>query len=208
MIKEIFGNLKSIIIAVLIIIIILQQQCSSPFQPFNLNPFNKRIEQTVEGTVITKIETKWDTVKIDSLVYIPKWKTKIETIHDTIPANIDTLDILKDYYTKYFYTDTLDLDSLGNIIIKDTISRNSIVFRQITPNLLLPTTTITRDSLISKHEFYVGIGLAGNRTQFNYIGGELLFRSKHKKVYGIGLGLNQTLEPVISARMMWKLGKK
>ena len=208
MIKEIFGNLKSIIIAVLIIIIILQQQCSSPFQPFNLNPFNKRIEQTVEGTVITKIETKWDTVKIDSLVYIPKWKTKIETIHDTIPANIDTLDILKDYYTKYFYTDTLDLDSLGNIIIKDTISRNSIVFRQITPNLLLPTTTVTRDSLISKHEFYVGIGLAGNRTQFNYIGGELLFRSKHKKVYGIGLGLNQTLEPVISARMMWKLGKK
>jgi|TARA_R110000744_G_scaffold45667_2_gene101213 hypothetical protein len=208
MIKEIFGNLKSIIIAVLIIIIILQQQCSSPFQPFNLNPFNKRIEQPVEGTVITKIETKWDTVKIDSLVYIPKWKTKIETIHDTIPANIDTLDILKDYYTKYFYTDTLDLDSLGNIIIKDTISRNSIVFRQITPNLLLPTTTITRDSLISKHEFYVGIGLAGNRTQFNYIGGELLFRSKRKKVYGIGLGLNQTLEPVISARMMWKLGKK
>ena len=208
MIKEIFGNLKSIIIAVLIIIIILQQQCSSPFQPFNLNPFNKRIEQNVEGTVITKIETKWDTVKIDSLVYIPKWKTKIETIHDTIPANIDTLDILKDYYTKYFYTDTLDLDSLGNIIIKDTISRNSIVFRQITPNLLLPTTTITRDSLISKHEFYVGIGLAGNRTQFNYIGGELLFRSKRKKVYGIGLGLNQTLEPVISARMMWKLGKK
>jgi|TARA_R110000765_G_scaffold425598_1_gene538862 hypothetical protein len=208
MIKEIFGNLKSIIIAVLIIIIILQQQCSSPFQPFNLNPFNKRIEQPVEGMVITKIETKWDTVKIDSLVYIPKWKTKIETIHDTIPANIDTLDILKDYYTKYFYTDTLDLDSLGNIIIKDTISRNSIVFRQITPNLLLPTTTITRDSLISKHEFYVGIGLAGNRTQFNYIGGELLFRSKRKKVYGIGLGLNQTLEPVISARMMWKLGKK
>ena len=65
-----------------------------------------------------------------------------------------------------------------------------------------------RDSLISKHEFYVGIGLAGNRTQFNYIGGELLFRSKRKKVYGIGLGLNQTLEPVISARMMWKLGKK
>ena len=118
------------------------------------------------------------------------------------------LDILKDYYTKYFYTDTLDLDSLGNIIIKDTISRNSIVFRQITPNLLLPTTTITRDSLISKHEFYVGIGLAGNQTQFNYIGGELLFRSKRKKVYGIGLGLNQTLEPVISARMLWKLGKK
>ena len=208
MIKEIFGNLKSIIIAVLIIIIILQQQCSSPFQPFNLNPFNKRIEQHVEGTVITKIETKWDTIKIDSLVYIPKWRTHIITKYDTIPTNIDTLSILKDYYTKYFYTDTLDLDTLGNIVINDTISQNLITSRKIIPNIYIPTTTIERDSLISKNEFYYGFGLAGNKTQFNYIGGELLFRSKRKKVYGIGLGLNQTLEPVISARMMWKLGKK
>ena len=208
MIKEIFGNLKSIIIVVLIIIVILQQQCSSPFQSFNLNPFNKRTEQPTEGAVITKIETRWDTLRIDSLVYIPKWKIKTVTKHDTIPAGIDTVFILKDYYSKYHYTDTINLDSLGNIIINDTISRNSIVFRQITPNLLLPTTTITRDSLISKHEFYVGIGLAGNRNQFSYIGGELLFRSKRKKVYGLGLGLNQSLEPVISARMMWKFGKK
>ena len=207
MIKEIFGNLKSIIIAVLIIIIILQQQCSSPFQPFNLNPFNKRIEQHVEGTVITKIETKWDTIKIDSLIYVPKWRTHTITEYDTIPANIDTLSILKDYYTKYFYTDTLDLDTLGNIVINDTISQNLITSRKIIPNIYIPTTTIERDSLISKNEFYYGFGLAGNKTQFNYIGGELLWRSKRKKVIGAGLGINQNLQPVISARFMWKIGK-
>ena len=54
-----------------------------------------------EPITITQTVTKWDTVTIDSLVYIPKWKTKIETIHDTVPANIDTLDILKDYYSGY-----------------------------------------------------------------------------------------------------------
>ena len=98
-----------------------------------------------EGSVITKIETKWDTLKIDSLVYVPKWRTRIVTEHDTIPTDIDTLSILKDYYSKYFYTDTLDLDSLGNIVINDTISKNQIIFREINPNIYIPTTTIERD---------------------------------------------------------------
>jgi predicted small secreted protein len=205
--KLFFNNIQNIIIVVLIIIIILQQQCSGPSTGLNL--FNKNLKQPtpIEGTVITKIETKWDTIKIDSLVYIPKWRTHIITKYDTIPTNIDTLSILKDYYTKYFYTDTLDLDTLGNIVINDTISQNLITSRKIISNIYIPTTTIERDSLISKHEFYYGFGLAGNQTQFSYIGGELLWRSKQKKVIGAGLGINQNLQPIISFRMMWKIGK-
>ena len=181
------------------------QQCSGPSIDFNL--FGKKNKQpdTAEGTVITKIVTKWDTISVDSLVYVPKYVTKTE--HDTIPADIDTLSILKDYYTKYFYSDIIDLDSLGTITIDDTISKNSIVWRKVKPSLYIPTTTITRDSLISKNEFYYGFGLAGNREQFNYIGGELLYRSKRKKIIGAGIGINQNLQPAISFRMMWKIGK-
>ena len=205
--KKLFNNIQLVIIVVLIIIIILQQQCSGPST--GLNFFNKNLKQPtpIEGTVITKIETKWDTIKIDSLIYVPKWRTHIITEYDTIPANIDTLSILKDYYTKYFYTDTLDLDTLGNIVINDTISQNLITSRKIIPNIYIPTTTIERDSLISKNEFYYGFGLAGNKQQFNYIGGELLWRSKRKRVIGVGLGINQNLQPVGSLRMMWKFGK-
>ena len=39
---------------------------------------------------ISEVEIKWDTLRIDSLVYVPKWRTKIKTIHDTIPADVDT----------------------------------------------------------------------------------------------------------------------
>ena len=105
------------------------------------------------------------------------------------------------------YSDTVSLDSFGNIVINDTITENKIVFRKIKPNIYIPTTTITRDSLISKNEFYYGFGLAGNQEQFNYIGGELLWRSKRKKVIGVGLSINQNLQPVVSLRMMWKIGK-
>ena len=205
--KKLFNNIQLVIIVVLIIIIILQQQCSGPSTGLNL--FNKNLKQPtpIEGTVITKIETKWDTIKIDSLIYVPKWRTHTITEYDTIPANIDTLSILKDYYTKYFYTDTLDLDTLGNIVINDTISQNLITSRKIIPNIYIPTTTIERDSLISKNEFYYGFGLAGNRQQFNYIGGELLWRSKRKKVIGLGVGINQNLQPVLTGRLFWKIGK-
>ena len=167
------------------------------------------IDQTPTTKPITtsEVEIKWDTLKIDSLVYIPQWKIKIETIHDTIPAGVDTLYILKDYYTKYFYTDTLDLDSLGNIIIKDTISRNSIIFREIQPNVLIPTTTVTNTVYINNREFYWGLGLAGSTKQLNYLGGELLFKSKKHQVYGFGIGINQDFQPVLSGRMYWKIGK-
>ena len=203
--KRFFSNIQNIIIVVLITIIILIQQCAGP----SYDLFQTQQSQLNEGAVITKIETKWDTLTLDSLVYVPKWNTKNE-LEDglaSIMQDIDTVSILKDYYSKYVYSDTVSLDSFGNIVINDTITENKIVFRKIKPNIYIPTTTITRDSLISKNEFYYGFGLAGNQEQFNYIGGELLFRSKKKKVLGVGVGLNNQLQPIVSARMMWKIGK-
>jgi hypothetical protein len=203
--NQFFNNIKNIIIVVLIIIIILPQQCSNPLMRFNL--FGKKKDTFIEGSVITKIETKWDTLTLEKEVYIPKWRIKIDTIHDTILNNIDTLSVLKDYYAKYFYSDTISLDSFGFITINDTLTRNTVIARQVIPILYIPTTTITRDSLISKNEFYYGIGISGNQEQFSYLGGELLYRSKTKKIIGLGLGINQNLQPVISTRFMWKFGK-
>jgi hypothetical protein len=205
--KLFYNNIQTVIIIILITIIVVMQQCSGPIIDFNL--FGKKNKQTdaVEGTVITKIETKWDTVKFDSLVYVPKWRVRVDTMYDTTIKDIDTLSILRDYYAKYFYTYTLDLDSFGNIVIYDTISKNMILARTATPMLYIPTTIITRDSLINKNEFYYGIGLAANKEQFSYLGGEILYRSKHKKIVSLGLGLNQNLQPVVTGRLMWKIGK-
>jgi hypothetical protein len=203
--KKLFNNIQPVLIVVLIVVIILQRSCSGPSVNLNL-PNNNTL---TEGAVITKIETKWDTLTLDSLVYVPKWNTKIEyqTAYETIIQDIDTLSILKDYYSKYFYSDTIDLDSFGNIVINDTITKNSIITRKIKPTLYIPTTTITRDSLITKRELYYGLGLVANKQQFSYMGGELLYRTRRKHIYGVGVGINNELQPVFSGRIMWKIGK-
>lgn len=203
--NQFFSNIKNIIIVALIVIIIITQQCSGPIFDFNL--FGDKTPDPVEGTVITKIETRWDTVKIDSIVYQPRWRTRVDTVHDTTLRDVDTMSVLKDYYSKYAYTDTINLDTLGHITIQDTITQNKIVSRIVNPTITIPTKTITRDSLISKNEFYYGVGLVGNMQQFSYIGGELLYRSKRKKIIGVGLGVNHDIQPTISLRMAWKIGK-
>ena len=198
--KDFFKDIKTLLIVVLVVIILFMRACSGG------DKNNNDVTISTPST-ITKIEVKWDTLKIDSLVYVPRWKTKINIVHDTIPLNIDTLSILKDYYAKYFYTDTLDLDSLGNIVINDTISQNSITFRKIIPKILFPATTITNTIYINKREFYGGFGIKGRTNQLNYLGGELLFKTKSNQAYNIGIGLNQDFQPVLGFGMYWKIGK-
>ncbi len=161
----------------------------------------------VEPEVITKIEVRYDTIKTVKETYVPKWKTKIVTEIDTFQAPIDTLSILRDYYAKYYYSDTLQIDTVGYAIINDTITRNTILARDIRTNILIPTTTITKEIYLNNREFYWGLGLQGRTDQINYLGGELLYRNKKRQVYGFGLGVNQDFQPVLSGRMYWKIGK-
>jgi hypothetical protein len=87
--KDLFKDIKTLLILVLIVIILFQSKGSTPY--FS-NFFSKITPPPTEGSIITKIEVKWDTLKVDSLVYIPKWNIKIDTIHDTTFLDIDTLE--------------------------------------------------------------------------------------------------------------------
>ena len=46
-----------------------------------------------------------------------------------VPANVDTQEILKDYFSRRFYIDTLDLGQKSFVIVKDTITENKILSR-------------------------------------------------------------------------------
>jgi len=192
--KDFFKNIQSLLIVVLVVIILLMRSCNGDSDP-------------VEPEVITKIEVRYDTIETIKETYVPKWKTKIVTEIDTFQAPIDTLSILRDYYAKYYYSDTLKIDTVGYAIINDTITQNTILARDIRTNILIPTTTITKEIYLNKNEFYWGLGLQGRTDQLNYLGGEMLFRSKKRNVYGFGLGVNQDFQPVLSGRMYWRIGK-
>lgn len=192
--KKYFTSIQSVAIAVLIIVILLMRACDK--------------QDPVEPVIITKIETVFDTITKEVPVYKPKYVTKIEYIHDTIidSTPIDTVSILKDYFATYVYQDNQELDSL-NLTIIDSVSQNKIFARTIQYDLIYPTTTITKEIYLNQRELYWGIGMQGRTDQLNYVGGELLYRNRKKQAYGLGIGINQDLQPVVSGKLYWKIGK-
>ena len=84
---------------------------------------------------------------------------------------------------------------------------NSILSRSFVSNIKIPTTIITKEIYLNKREFYWGLGLQGQTDQLNYLGGELMYKNKQKNMLGLGLGVNQDLQPVLSGRIYWKIGK-
>lgn len=198
--KRYFGDIRNLIILVLIIVILLLRQCSG--DGGEITPS--------EPTIVTKVETKYDTITIDKKVYVPKWKTKIVTQVDSILVNtpIDTLEVLKDYYAKNVFVDKIELDSLGFVTITDTIWKNTLFNRQVSSDIIIPTTTVTQTEYINPREFYIGFGLNGTSKQFNYVGGSILYRTRKKQAFGLGIGLNDQFQPIISTQFLWKLGKK
>jgi hypothetical protein len=197
--KVLFKNIQTLLVVVLAALLFLQRGCSST--------------PPVEPKVITEVITKWDTLKVETKEYIPKYIKKTVVEIDTFQSPIDTISILKDYYAKYFYTDTIKVDSLGFIIINDTVTRNLISKRDVQSNIFIPTTTITNTVYLYKREFYGGVSVGGminpvqNESPINYISGELMYVNKKRNVYGFGLGVDKDFLPIVSGRLYWKIGK-
>ena len=191
--RDYFKNIQTLLVVVLAALLFLQRGCSST--------------PPVEPEVITEIVTKWDTVKIEKTEYVPKIVEKVVVNIDTFSAPIDTVTVLKDYYAKYFYTDTIQIDTLGSIVINDTITRNLISMRDVQSNIFIPTTTITNTIYLYKREFYGGISVGTTNQAVQNINGELLYINKKRDAYGFGVGLNPQWQPVYTVRMYWKIGK-
>ena len=191
--KDYFKNIQTLLIVVLVALLFLQRGCSST--------------PPVEPKVITEVITKWDTLKVETKEYIPKYIKKTVVEIDTFQSPIDTISILKDYYAKYFYTDTIKVDSLGFIIINDTVTRNLISKRDVQSNIFIPTTTVNNIIYIYKKEFFGGVSVGANNQAVQNINGELLYVNKKRDAYGFGIGLNPDFQPVYTVRMYWKIGK-
>ena len=191
--KDYFKNIQTLLIVVLAVLLWLQKSCSST--------------PPVEPKVITEVVTHWDTVKVETTKYVPKIVEKVVVDIDTFSTPIDTVSVLKDYYAKYFYTDTIQIDTLGSIVINDTITRNLIAMRDVQSNIFIPTTTITNTVYLYKREFFGGVSVGAGNQAVQNINGEVLYVNKKRDAYGFGIGLNPDFQPVYTVRMYWKIGK-
>ena len=188
----------------------------------------------VDGEQYELLESKTDTIYVEKEVkvtkYVPKYITKEVIKEVEIPVDVDSLAIIKDYFSKVTVKDTLSLaydfpnvvtDSLGNKpsgdlgfgILTDIISQNRIESREIDWYFKIPTvynTTIVKE--LPKNEFYIGFGTGIDQTNgLNNLSGNVLFKTKKLNIYGLNLGLSNQLgeyKPFVGGSMYWKLGKK
>jgi hypothetical protein len=93
----------------------------------------------IAGKTYTIIKHEVDTiiVPVNQLVYRDgKDIYRDSIVYKTVPSNVDTNDIIKNYYSQLIYKDTLKLqDSLGFITITDSISKNKIKGRTFLSNV-------------------------------------------------------------------------
>lgn len=219
---------KEVLIIGLIGIILLMRACSGDSEP------PKDIVK-IDGKKYELISQKIDTVFIDKIVHVPKYVPKyidrvVEKIVE-IPADVDSLQIIEDYYSKYVVKDTLKLtyefapeitiDSIGTKpnptlgfgVVTDTITQNKILSRDIVWNFEVPTiynTKVVKE--LPKRKFYYGIGAGFDNTNFiNNAKFGLLYKDKKDKMWGLDIGalnVNNTIQPYIGGSIYWKISFK
>jgi hypothetical protein len=172
--------MRSVVITLLI--------CIAIFFVFDKSKYRKD-----EPIIITTIDTL--EIPHDSIIYRPGKKIlKDTTIYDTIALStpVDTMAILKDYFAKNIYKDTIKIQD-GSIAITDTISKNAIFGRSVHANITHKIIKETRELRIPykpKNELFLGAygGL-------NTIGVGLSIKTKKSDFIGIsysnnGIGFN------------------
>ena len=209
-------NFKNIVIAALIIFVLLEW-----FNPGGVMPGKKVF---IAGKAYEVIKHEIDTVDIVKTKVVTKKGEDIyhETIVEKeviIPAVIDTMALLKDYYSKVLYKDVLVLpDSLGTVAVTDTISQNKILGRTFNANVKQRTikeTTIVKE--LPKTKVFYGLEGGFNKADFvSSVGAGVLINTKKDKIYQLGLGVNnQTTDgtnggftPYIRGGVYWKIKLK
>ena len=207
-------NLKNIAIALLVAIVVFQQ-CGG----------NKK----GTGEIVKVDGKKYELIKheIDTFEVV---KTKIVTkkgadivheviLHDTTIklVDVDTVALLHDYLAKYIYKDTLHLpDSLGEVSLIDTISKNKILGRTFNAKVKqreIKETLIVKE--LPKTQVYYGFMGGFNKVDVvSNIGTGVLIKTKKDKIYQLGIGVankvgtdgtNGTLSPFIGGGVYWKI---
>lgn len=204
-------DFKVIVILVLIGVVVFQQCDNGEDVGETTKIGGKRYE-----IIKHKIDT-FEVVKTKTVVKKGKDIYHDTTIYVNLPKDpIDTMSILKNYYSKNVYKDTLLLtDSLGYVTVLDTISKNTISHR--TYDYKVKQRTIHDQKILKelpKNQVYYGFMLGFGKPQpINAVGGSLILKTKNEKMYQVGLGLtnhpnSSNLQPFVNSGIYWKIKLK
>jgi hypothetical protein len=200
-------DFKTLAIIGLIIVVVLMRMCDGDKTKKDIN---KGDIVKVNGKKYEVVDNKRDTIYIkrDTIVYKEGKTIKVKVeVPKYIPLEVDTQLILMDYFTKRFYTDTLDLGKDSYVTIEDTVVENKIFTRKFTSRI---TERIINDTLFlkepAKRQIYLGLVGGFDRVNIlNYAGPSLLYKDKKDKIFGLGVGINNSKQISLQGSIYWKI---
>lgn len=196
-----------IVIAVLVAIIFLQRSCTS----------NPSVGSRLSGKPEIKYDTVWkevvkfQTKKIKILerdttflpgdsIFIPDAK------YDKLKLQYELL--AKNYGIRNIYRDSVQLDTLGFIVVTDTIQYNTVASRSYLHNYKLPTVIATVLPQ-PRRQLYIGGGISiDNGLNLSNLQVGLLYKNRKDQIYGLHTGISQNLQPYFGGSMYWKIKLK
>lgn len=171
-------KIKDIIILILVAVILYLTQCNRP----DTQPVEIQIKDTT--IYVPEYLTFYNTDTIKEKVYLPYRYDTIIYETDTIEIlYVDTANLILDYFYKRVYQDTISLDTLGFLVIKDTIHNNRILSRRVVRNINFTVKPLVMRS----NRWYWGFSLLGNTTEFNAITADVLWVQPNN-AYSLGIG--------------------
>jgi len=175
-----------VIIVILMLIIFFQRSCDENFNS----------EEKVKVEVDTIYKEVHDTI-IKSVSVIKKEYINIDKPEYTSGETIDTCkarfqNLLKEHLVRTIYSDTIKLDSIGTLVIQDTVWINKLYGkRKVISDYKIPTVikTITKKE-DPKRKLYIGGNLFGDKNALQLITPGLIYKDKKDKIYQANLGVN------------------
>jgi hypothetical protein len=189
--------------------IIFALACALIFLRGDNNTITKQVVKEVPGEVVHDTVSvpeylEGETIYLDSIVYVPTL------------VQVDTAEILKDFYAKILLNDTIKLNNnQGFVYLSDSISKNNIVSRKWSARI---KPKIVREPAPEppkvRNQVYIGLNGALSEKDFvNSLGTSILFKTKDDKIFQVGVGVaNRTFDgysgtfiPYINGGVYWKI---
>jgi hypothetical protein len=136
-------------------------------------------------TIVFKRDTVRDTISYSIIKYVPKISYTDTGSIQWKYLEIDSLAILKAYFAKNFYRDTILSDSNAFIVLDDTIYQNQIISRyvkaEVYPLTIYEKTTITQPAELH-NKLFLGFGAGGNMDKFG-LSADFMFQNKRDNTF-------------------------
>lgn len=206
-------NLKKKLITLPNILIVLMM-CAILMQQCTISHLRNQIPDGPPTTVVVH-----DTLTLSDTIYKPgSTITNDTTIYVPVPVDVDTAEILKDYFAKNIFTDTIKFkNNVGYASVRDTIQKNRILNRVWSYDVKQITTIITNEVPVyvpekKRIQVYTGFGTGWNTTDLlSSVAGSVALKTKNDVIYQLQLGVSNdatTISPFVGVGMLWKIRLK